>query len=70
MLSAHYRSPINFCDELMEAAKNGLERIYNCIDNLEFIKDKANEGALNEEIKNKSEAFRKKFIMAMEDDLW
>mgnify|MGYP000461839689 FL=1 len=27
MLSAHYRSPLNFSDELMEAAKNGLDRI-------------------------------------------
>lgn len=27
MLSAHYRSPLNFSDDLMESAKNGLERI-------------------------------------------
>ena len=29
MLSAHYRSPLNFSAELMEASKNGLERILN-----------------------------------------
>ena len=30
MLSAHYRSPLNFSAELMEASKNALERIRNC----------------------------------------
>ncbi len=37
MLSAHYRSPLNFSAELMEAAKNGLERIVNAADNLKFL---------------------------------
>lgn len=27
MLTAHYRSPINFSDELLAGAKNGLERL-------------------------------------------
>lgn len=69
MLSAHYRSPINFCDELMDAAKNGLDRIYNCIDNLEFIYDKAENAGLNDEIKAYMDSMRDKFIAAMEDDL-
>ena len=34
MLSAHYRSPLNFSDELMEAAKNSLDRIRTCVDKL------------------------------------
>ena len=38
MLSAHYRSPLNFSGELMEAAKNGLERILNAAENLEHLK--------------------------------
>ena len=37
MLSAHYRSPLNFSAELMEAAKNSLERILTAADNLKFI---------------------------------
>ena len=41
MLSAHYRSPINFSDDLLEAARNGLERLYECRDNLRFLKEKA-----------------------------
>jgi cysteinyl-tRNA synthetase len=34
MLSAHYRSPLNFSDELMESAKNSLDRIRTCVDKL------------------------------------
>ena len=42
MLSAHYRSPLNFSADLMEASKNGLERIVNAADNLKFLKRKCN----------------------------
>lgn len=69
MLSAHYRSPINFCDELMDAAKNGLERIYNCIDNIDFLLGNAPEGQADEETKTAMENYKNKFITAMEDDL-
>ena len=69
MLSAHYRSPINFCDELMDAAKNGLERIYNCIDNIDFLLGNAPDGEADEETKTAMENYKNKFINAMEDDL-
>ena len=69
MLSAHYRSPINFCDELMDAAKNGLERIYNCIDNIDFLLGNAPDGEADEETKTAMETYKNKFINAMEDDL-
>lgn len=69
MLSAHYRSPINFCDELMDAAKNGLERIYNCVDNIDFLLGNAPEGDASSEVKEAMEGFKNKFIAAMEDDL-
>jgi len=45
MLSAHYRSPLNFSADLMEAAKNGLERIVTCA-------DKLNSYLTNENIEN------------------
>ena len=47
MLSAHYRSPLNFSADLVEASKNGLERILTAVDRLKSIsgtdgeKDKA-----------------------------
>ncbi len=69
MLSAHYRSPINFCDELMDAAKNGLERIYNCLDNIDFLLGNAPDGEAGDEIKTAMENYKNKFITAMEDDL-
>lgn len=69
MLSAHYRSPINFADTLMEQAKSAVERVYNCIDNLEFIKGNAEDKPCTDEIKAELNAFRKKFCDAMDDDL-
>ena len=71
MLSAHYRSPLNFSAELMEAAKNGYERIVTCVDNLKYLESKAGESeitgaeaALLEEAKG----FADKFDEAMDDD--
>ena len=68
MLSAHYRSPINFCDELMDAAKTGLERMYNCV-GLEHLAETAHESDLDEGISAAMEGYRDKFVAAMEDDL-
>lgn len=41
LLSAHYKSPINFSDELMMQAQSALERLYICRDNLEFLLESA-----------------------------
>lgn len=71
MLSAHYRSPLNFSAELMEAAKNGYERIVTSVSNLNYLLEKAQGDALSgEEEKAVEEAkgFVKKFETAMEDD--
>lgn len=69
MLSAHYRSPINFSDSMLEQAENGLKRIYECRDNLEFLLSKGENDTLDESFIEKIEAHRTKFIEAMEDDL-
>lgn len=72
MLSAHYRSPINFSSELLEQAQNGLERIYNCIDNLLYLKEHAEEREMSEaekELQNKLLEIKGKYIEAMDDDL-
>ncbi len=71
MLSAHYRSPLNFSAELMDAAKNGLERIVTAAQNLRFLAETAKEGRMSGE---ETEAFAKTrgfvdmFEKAMEDD--
>ena len=69
MLSAHYRSPINFCDELMDAAKTGLERMYNCVGSLEHLAENAHDSDLDEGISAAMEGYRDKFVAAMDDDL-
>ena len=70
MLSAHYRSPLNFSADLMEAAKNGLERIVTAAEKLRDLQGKAN-GELTESEKTSLEeakAFMVKYEEAMEDD--
>ncbi|HIW83619.1 MAG TPA: cysteine--tRNA ligase [Candidatus Dorea gallistercoris] len=71
MLSAHYRSPLNFSAELMEASKNGLERIVNAADNLKFYLKNAKTEAMTpeeEEAFAKTSAFVAAFEEAMDDD--
>ena len=71
MLSAHYRSPLNFSAELMEATKNGLERILNATDNLKhLIASVAAEemSAEEKEAFSKTDAYVEEFEKAMDDD--
>lgn len=71
MLSAHYRSPLNFSDELMEAAKNGLERILNAAENLEHLKSSSKLELMTskeEALWQESSVFAEKFEAAMDDD--
>ncbi|MCB6202734.1 cysteine--tRNA ligase [Extibacter muris] len=71
MLSAHYRSPLNFSADLMEASRNGLERIVNAADNLKFLMGNAKNEEMSTEEQEayaKSEAFVEGFEAAMEDD--
>ena len=66
MLSAHYRSPLNFSADLVEASKNGLERILTAVEKLKALKP-ANEG--NPAIEAELENFVKRYEAAMDDDL-
>ncbi len=71
MLSAHYRSPINFSAELMEASKNGLERIITCAERLKELMGKVSGDALTEteqENKKSVDELVAKFEAAMDDD--
>ena len=71
MLSAHYRSPLNFSAELMEAAKNGLERILTAAENLRFLSGNTGDGAMTEEEKElfaRTEEYVADFERAMDDD--
>ena len=68
MLSAHYRSPLNFSPELMEAAKNGLERIHNAMARLRDEAGKGIAGAESQQERATREAFTYRFREAMDDD--
>ena len=71
MLSAHYRSPLNFSADLMEASKNGLDRIVNAVDNLKYLAGNAKAETMTDAEKEsfaKTAEFVKAYEEAMEDD--
>ncbi|WP_427340413.1 cysteine--tRNA ligase [Caloranaerobacter sp. DY30410] len=72
ILSAHYRSPINFSKELVKQAKNGLDRLYNGKRNLEHLMEMSKDKELldsDKKIIEDIDRFKEKFISSMEDDL-
>ena len=71
MLSAHYRSPLNFSAELMEAAKNGLERIVTSVANLNYLMKSAADGEMSEnerKLMEEAKRYIAQFDTAMDDD--
>ncbi|MDE6627458.1 MAG: cysteine--tRNA ligase [Lachnospiraceae bacterium] len=72
ILSAHYRSPLNFSDTLVESAKASLERILTAMTRLEDAKNAAADREMTEEERELLSHFKEyvgKFEYAMEDDL-
>lgn len=71
MLSAHYRTQINYSKELLDSAKASVERLYNTIGNLENLIDEVSREEMNEEEKeyiNSLNKYREKYIQKMDDD--
>lgn len=71
MLNAHYRSPLNFSAELMEASKNSLDRIVTCVEQLKHLLKTAKKAEITEAEKTwKAEVpkYIKKYENSMEDD--
>ncbi len=70
MLSAHYRSPLNFSADLMESSKNALERIVDAAGRLRDRKeaDKRPMTESEQSLLKEAEGFRRKFEEAMDDD--
>ncbi len=72
MLMAHYRSPINFSDDLLNQAKNALERLYTTKYQLDFLLESApSASATDQELAwiESLSSYKEAFIAAMEDDL-
>lgn len=68
MVQSHYRSPINYSTEVIEACVSSLERLYNCREALARAIDRAPEGALSQNEKALADAHKARFLEAMEDD--
>ena len=71
MLSAHYRSPLNFSGELMEAAQNGYDRIVTSVSNLNYLIENASSDKMSgeeQELLNGAKGFVASFDEAMDDD--
>ena len=71
MLSAQYRSPLNFSADLMEASKNSLERIRTAAEHQADCLKAAKEGEMTAEEKQNQAAVEElvqKFETAMDDD--
>ena len=69
MVQAHYRSPINYCLELLNSCKASLERLYNCRETLDRAIANAESGAVSSEATETFEKRKGEFIKAMDDDL-
>lgn len=71
MLSAHYRSPLNFSAELMEAAGNGYDRIVTSVSNLSYLLENAVSDTMSEDerrLTEEAKGFLAGFEEAMDDD--
>ena len=71
LLSAHYRSPVNFTEEVILSAVSALERIENCIRDIEFFISKAADESIRAdetEIAEKFTSYKASFIEAMDND--
>lgn len=72
MLSAHYKSPINYSKELLDAAKTSLDRIKNCKKNTNFIIKNLSQKeftAQENDLLKQISVFKDSFIEKMSDDL-
>ncbi len=71
LLASHYRSPINYTNDTLEQALAAVERINNCLNNIDFVAKNAS-GELTDREKESIEFLNSKkssFIEAMDDDL-
>ncbi len=65
-LQVHYRSQLNFTEEVIQSCKAALERLYNCKSLLEQTAKTARDG---DEIPDFPQKYKEQFITVMDDDL-
>ncbi|MBO6126943.1 MAG: cysteine--tRNA ligase [Clostridia bacterium] len=69
MISSHYKSPLNFSDEIIKQCQNSLERLSNFRKNLENLEKINNNNNINLNICDNIDEIRNNFIKYMDDDL-
>ncbi len=69
LLSAHYRTPLDYSRETMDHAKQGLRRLYNAKEHMETLLEDAPEGHTTEAVEQVVAGFQEDFIYHMDDDL-
>ncbi len=69
ILTTHYRSPLDFSNEALDAADKGLERLHNTVKNLRERLDSAKEGSAPAGIYENLEHYKKAFLDAMDEDI-
>jgi cysteinyl-tRNA synthetase len=72
MLSAHYRSPINFSRDQIEAANASLNRLYTARNSLRFQIENGEDRSLNQDEEafvDRLKTYEKRFDDAMDDDM-
>ena len=72
MLSAHYKTPVNFSFDILKQTESGLKRLYNTKENLEYMLKNAKSEELKEDEKefvSSLPKYRQEFKDAMEDDI-
>ncbi len=68
LLSVHYRSQLNYTPDVIESCKAAVQRLYNCLEGMERVKDAAKEGKASEETLENVKTAREDFIRVMDDD--
>ncbi|HHT9130653.1 MAG TPA: cysteine--tRNA ligase, partial [Candidatus Brocadiaceae bacterium] len=69
ILSTHYRSPMDFSNEALDAADKGLKRLDNTITHLWERIEYAKDGSTPDSIGEKLEQYKRTFIEAMDEDI-
>ena len=72
MLSAHYRTPLNYSRESLEQATSALERLSTAVENLEFLQKNGAAGELSADEQafiSTFDSYRSRFHAAMDDDM-
>lgn len=68
VLSSHYRSPLDFSDEALQAAERGLARLHDAVRRVRERLPGAPEGPADPEVEEQLAGHRERFLAGMDDD--